>query len=80
MLSFAQKKEIEEKAFPLWLANYAISKFQGLEAMEYSEFIEGLNLDTEIKDVSKKKERTAEEILAEFEPVIHAARAARREK
>ena len=48
--------------------------------MEYSEFIEGLNLDTEIKDVSKKKERTAEEILAEFEPVIHAARAARREK
>lgn len=78
LLSFAhgeeerlERQEREKQLFPLWLANYAVSKLQGgEEVMDFEAFVEQT-----LKPGApppKKKTKTAEEILAEFAPMIEA--------
>ena len=69
----AQKLELEKRLFPLWLVNYAVSKIKpGLEVMEYDEFIKPVFSDSDAPQPKAKKERTAEDIMAEFMPFVEA--------
>lgn len=79
LLSFAhneekrlEKHEIEKQLFPLWLANYLIAKLQGAEqVMDFEEF---MKLTTSPGEAPKPKiqKRTAEDIMAEFMPLVEA--------
>lgn len=86
MLSFAYneekrkaKEKLEDKLFPLWLANYAVSKIrdESAEIMDFEEFLQS-TLDAETapqkKQVKQKKQRTAEDIMAELMPLVEADR------
>ncbi len=69
----AQKLELEKRLFPLWLVNYAISRIKpGLEVMEYDEFIKLVLSDSDTPQPETKKKRTAEDIMAEFMPLVEA--------
>ncbi len=72
LLSSAVKKEVETQTFPLWLANYTVSKIKGVEPMEYQQFIENVNNAAFSGFSKEKKTRTAEEILEDFTPIIQA--------
>ena len=65
------KLELEKQLFPLWLANYALAKIQGREeVMDFEEFV---NQTFEPAAVSNKKQaKTAEDITAEFMPIVEA--------
>lgn len=81
LLSFAQKEEkriereaLEKRLFPLWLANYALGKLHGAEVMDYEEFI-SQTLKPETAPIKPtKKRKTADEIIAEFMPIVEADR------
>ena len=66
-----ERQEREKQLFPLWLANYALSKLQGnAEVMDFEAFI---NQTMQTKETPPpEKKRTAEEIMAEFAPIIAA--------
>ena len=81
LLSFARseeerldKIEREKQLFPLWLANYALARLQGnAEIMDFEAFIAQATAPGKPEAPQKKKEkRTAEEILAEFAPIVEA--------
>ena len=79
LLSFAteeekrlEKAEQEKRLFPLWLANYALAKLQGSEAMDYETFIN--QTFSEVPPPAPKKEKSADDITAEFAPIIEADR------
>lgn len=81
LLSFAQKEEkrtereeLEKRLFPLWLANYALGKLQGAEVMDYEEFINQTLEPATAPIKPTKKEKTADEIIAEFMPIVEADR------
>ena len=67
-----QKTEIEKRLFPLWLVNYAAAKIKGSgEVINYEEFLKIVFSDTAVPN-KHKKEKTAEEIMAQFTPIIEA--------
>ena len=67
-----QKAEIEKRLFPLWLVNYAAAKIKGSgEVIGYDEFLKIVFSDSAIPNTPKKK-KTAEEIMAQFAPIIAA--------
>lgn len=78
MLSFAQKQENDEQekeiiklTLPLWLINYAVSNLRGIEPMSYADYMRGIK---DSNNTQTKKDRTAEQILAEFAPLIEGER------
>lgn len=70
-----ERDELEKRLFPLWLANYALSKMNGGEVMDYDEFI-ARSLDTGQADRREERapKRTAEEIMKDFAPLVAADR------
>ena len=83
LLSFAcseekrlKKIEREKQLFPIWLANYALSRLQGgAEVMDFEAFVAQTMEPGKPEPPQKKKEkRTASEILAEFAPIVEADR------
>ncbi len=81
LLSFAcseeerlERIEREKQLFPLWLANYALSKLQGgAEVMNFEDFVaQAIQPTAPTPPHKMKEEKTAEEILAEFAPIIEA--------
>ncbi len=58
---------------PLWLVGYAISRFKGEEFMDFEEFIRQ-SFDNEAPKAPARPKRSAEEIMAEFLPIIEANR------
>ncbi len=83
MLSFAYneekrkaKEKLEDKLFPLWLANYAVSKMrdESAEIMSFEDFLQSTLEAGEAPQKKQKKQRTAEEILAEFMLLVEADR------
>lgn len=67
------KLEAEKQLMPLWLVSYAIARYKGEEFMEFKDFIaEAFKDDKE--PAKPKKQKTPEEILAEFGPMIEADR------
>jgi hypothetical protein len=57
----------------LWLVNYAVSKIKpGLEVMDYAEFVASVLSDEPAPQPKAKKERTAEDIMAELMPFVEA--------
>lgn len=83
MLSFAYneekrkaKEKLEDKLFPLWLANYAVSKMrdESAEIMDFEEFLQSTLEAGEAPPKKQKKQRTAEDIMAEFMPLVEADR------
>ena len=89
LLSFARKREEQEhikavtdKLFPLWLANYALARWRGGELeMDYQTFLEetlsGRRETDERRETGTK--RTADEIWTDFEEIIAADKARRKE-
>lgn len=73
----AQKAEIEKRLFPLWLVNYAVAKVKGGELeMDYEQFLKAVfSPQTPAPKATKaKKVKTADEIMAEFMPLVEADR------
>lgn len=53
--------------------NYAVSKIKpGLEVMEYDEFIKTVLSDKPTPQPKAEKKRTAEDIMADFAPIVAA--------
>ena len=73
LLSFAQKKEIESRTFPLWLANFAVCKMKGTESISFDNFLAAIEQSVDGKP-EKESGRSGEEILAEFTHIIEAQR------
>lgn len=68
-----QKAEIEKRLFPLWLVNYAAAKIKpGLEVMDYPEFLASVLSDEPAPQPKAKQKRTAEDIMADFAPIVAA--------
>lgn len=69
-----QKEQLEKQLFPLWLANYAVAKLQHAgEVMGYEEFLNSvLDPSNTAAPVKEHKQRTAEDIMAEFMPLMEA--------
>lgn len=66
-----EKLEREKQLFPLWLANYALAKLKGdEEIMDFEDFIKQTFKPG--APTPKKQKRTAEDIMAEFMPVVEA--------
>lgn len=83
MLSFAYneekrkaKEKLEDKLFPLWLANYAVSKMRGeaVKIMDFEEFLQSTLEADEAPPKKPKNQRTAEDIMAELMPLVEADR------
>lgn len=85
MLSFAykeeeraQRAELEKRLFPLWLVNYAVAKVKGGELeMDYEQYLKLVFSDETPADprpTKKQNKRTADEIMAEFMPLVEADR------
>lgn len=83
MLSFAYneekrkaKEKLEDKLFPLWLANYAVSKMrdESAEIMDFEEFMQSTLEASGAPSKKQKEQRTAEDIIAEFMPLVEADR------
>lgn len=83
MLSFAYneekrkaKEKLEDKLFPLWLANYAVSKMrdESAEIMDFEEFMQSTLEASGVPSKKQKEQRTAEDIMAEFMPLVEADR------
>lgn len=83
LLSYAEKEEEqlerlekEKQLFPLWLVNSLVAKLKGTEEpMDFEDFInECLEKPQTLKAKPKKNKKTeiktADEILAEFAPII----------
>lgn len=89
LLSYARKKEeikfkadLEKRIFPLWLSNYIASKIKGEECIGYDEFIKSTLFEPNTfitKCTTDETERTGNDILAEFMPLINADRERRRQ-
>lgn len=62
--------------FPLWLANYAVSKMrdESAEIMDFEEFLQSTLEAGEAPTKKTEKKRTAEDIMAEFMPLVEADR------
>lgn len=62
--------------FPLWLANYAVSKMrdESAEIMDFEEFLQSTLEAGKAPPKKQKKQRTAEDIMAEFIPLVEADR------
>lgn len=74
-----EKLEKEKQLFPLWLANSLVAKLKGTEEpMDFEDFINECLEKPQTQKVKPKKEtkkterKTADEILAEFAPIIEA--------
>lgn len=67
----AGEKEIESQVKPLWLAHFIISKMTGTETKEWDSFIKEVKKEEKIET---KKQRTAEEIMKDFEAIVKAER------
>lgn len=65
----ARKKEIEKKAMPLWLANYAIKNMKNETCISYEEYISKILNEDEIEKTSSPL-RTAEEIESDFQKIV----------
>lgn len=83
MLSFAYneekrkaKEKLENKLFPLWLANYAVSKMhnESAEIMGFEEFLQCTLEADKAPQKKQKNQRTAEDIMAELMPLVEADR------
>ena len=81
MLSFAYneekrkaKEKLEDKLFPLWLANYAVSKMrdESAEIMDFEDFLQSTLEAGKAPSKEQKKQRTAEDIMAELMPLVEA--------
>jgi len=73
----AQKAEIEKRLFPLWLVNYALAKVKGGELeMDYEQFLKTVfsTQPAPTTQTKREKKRTADEIMAEFMPLVEADR------
>lgn len=68
-----RKEELEKRLFPLWLANYTVAKLTGAdEVMDFEEFINTTLSDKAAPKAAPKKEKTAEDIMAELMPLVEA--------
>lgn len=57
----------------MWLVNYAVSKIKpGLEVMDYAEFVASVLSDEPAPQPKAEKKRTAEDIMADFAPIVAA--------
>jgi hypothetical protein len=57
----------------LWLVNYAAAKIKpGLEVMDYDEFVANVLSDEPATQPKAEKKRTAEDIMADFAPIVAA--------
>lgn len=81
MLSFAYneekrkaKEKLEDKLFPLWLANYAVSKMrdESAEIMDFEDFLQSTLEAGKAPSKEQIKQRTAEDIMAELMPLVEA--------
>lgn len=81
LLSFAYgeekrkaKEKLEDKLFPLWLANYAVTKMRDeqAEVMGFEEFLQSTFEAGDNPPKEPQKQRTAEDIIAEFMPLVEA--------
>lgn len=81
LLSFAYgeekrkaKEKLEDKLFPLWLANYAVSKMRDeqAEVMDFEEFLRSTFEADEAPPKKSQKQRTAEDIIADIMPFVEA--------
>lgn len=66
----AGEKEIESQVKPLWLAHFIISKMTGTETKDWDSFIK----EVKKEETTVKKQRTAEEIMKDFEAIVKAER------
>lgn len=60
--------------FPLWLANYAVNKVNGTEGLAYADFMAAI--DSEEYGGAARTERSGDDIMADFAPIIEAQRGA----
>ena len=67
----AGEKEVESQVKPLWLAHFIISKMTGTETKEWNSFISEVKKE---ETTTVKKQRTAEEIMKDFEAIVKAER------
>lgn len=67
----AGEKEVESQVKPLWLAHFIISKISGTETKDWDSFISEVKKE---ETTTVKKQRTAEEIMNEFEAIVKAER------
>ena len=80
MLSFAYKEEerlrkdeLEKRLFPLWLAEYALSKMQGNEpTMDFEQFMSAVFEEPGKTPVKAQEKKTAEDIMSELMPLVEA--------
>ncbi|MDR1001677.1 MAG: hypothetical protein LBL82_00180 [Oscillospiraceae bacterium] len=72
LLSNAIKRDVEIKTFPLWIADYAFCKLRGVPATDYAEYQENIFKNTNEMLKTKRNNRTPEEIINEFAPIIAA--------
>jgi hypothetical protein len=78
LLSYARKEEkqlakleTEKQLFPLWLSNFVVAKLKGDEVnIDFEEFVNECLKPG--KPQPKNAKRTAEDIKAEFMPIIKA--------
>ena len=57
----------------MWLVNYAAAKIKpGLEVMDYDEFVANVLSDEPATQPKAEKKRTAEDIMADFAPIVAA--------
>lgn len=64
LIFYAQKRETQKALTPLWLVHFAIAKLAGTECINPKEFFGSLEQRPE------ESGKTAEEIEAEFAPII----------
>lgn len=67
-----EKEELEKQLAPLWLVNFLAAKLKGEEVMSYEDF-HNMVFDEE-KPVKSKSQRSGEEIINEFMPLVEADR------
>lgn len=70
LMQEAGEKEVESQVKPLWLAHFMISKISGTETKDWDSFIS----EVKKEETTTKKQRTAEEIMNEFEAIVKAER------
>ena len=69
LMQEAGEKEVESQVKPLWLAHFMISKISGTETKDWDSFINEVKKE---ETTTVKKQRTAEEIMNEFEAIVKA--------
>ena len=66
----ATERELELQTYPLWLVHYLIAQLQGGTVVPYTELISKIKSSVE----PQKNNRSIEDIMREFTPIIEEQR------